>query len=1010
MKAAPQEQSNKGSRNLADSAGRPPARRGRPLSGLRGRLLILIVLTLLPAFGIVLYTGHSERLAAQHDAERHALALTLEAAADQARLIDDARSVLSVLAEMPAMDRPGLSCPQFLRHYVFKQPRLANIGAIDASGHIICSAANSAAGRLDVSDRPYFQRAVAGRRFALGDYQVGRITGEPVLVAAYPILDRSGNVRRILFAAMRLNWLNTLAARAHLPAGSVFTLLDSHGRVLARYSDGHRPLGRRTLPAAALRQLAPGHSPWAGRKTIQGRDWLVTYAGLGGSPALQGLHAAVAIPTAVAFAAANHAMYRNLALLTGLGLITLALAWFGGDVLILSPVRRLVRVTHRIAGGDLHARTGLVAGPEEIVTLGHALDDMAASLQQRDREHQVQNERIARLNRIYQVLSAINGAIIRIRDRDQLLQEACRIAVELGHFRFAWVGLIEPDRHSLRAAAHAGDAREFIQGVRVTQNPDEPEGRGLMGTAIRAGTHTVSNATQDDPRLLAWRQDFVRLGIQSAAAFPLRNQHRVVGALALYTDEPDFFDDREIALLDELAADTSLGLEHIEKDRQLNYLAYWDPLTNLPNRSLFEDRLGQSLRRAERAGTRVVVLLIDIAHFARINDTKGRAAGDRVLQAIAGRLGAVVRDSDSLGDLGSQAARLGSHEFGLVLDQIADPAIAQAVAERISHRLVEPVVVDDEQIAITPLMGAAVFPEDGRQPEELVHKAQFAVHSRREENDSRLAFYSPAKDTAAKARYALESDLRRAVEQEEFYLEYQPRVDARTGCLVGAEALLRWNRPNHGRVPPDQFVPVLEETGLIDQVGEWVARTAFAQRLAWNGVVSDSFVMSVNASSHELRAPDYVSRMHQLVQTSAVRPGWLEIEITETGLVETGNTTLEMLSALKGLGLRLSVDDFGTGYSSLSYLRQFPVDTLKIDQSFVRDIARHDEAMSIVRSIMALARGLKLAVVAEGVETEEQCHMLAAEGCHEMQGYLFSRPISAGEFEALAKKDPPFEP
>jgi len=1009
MKAAPQQQSNKGSRNLADSAGPLPARHRRPFSGLRGRLLILIVLTLLPAFGIVLYTGHSERRVAQRDAERHALALTLEAAADQARLIDDAHSVLSVLAEMPAMDHPGHACPRFLRQYVRKQPRLANIGVIDTSGHIICSAASHGTGPLDVSDRPYYQRALAGRRFALGDYQVGRITGEPVLVAAYPIVDPTGHVRRILFAAMRLDWLNTLAARASLPVGSVFTLFDSRGQVLARYPHHHELRGRLSAQTAALRGLAQRRSPWAGRESIHGRDWLVTYAGLSGGAALHGLHAAVAIPTAVAFAAANHAMYRNLALLAGLGLVTLALAWFGGDALILSPVQRLVRAAHHIAEGNLQARTGIVSGPDEIVTLGRALDDMATSLQLRDQERQTQNDRIARLNRIYQVLSAINGAIIRIRDRDQLLQEACRIAVELGHFRFAWVGLIEPGNSSLRAAAHAGDAREFIQGIRVTLNPEEPEGRGLMGAAIRSGAHTVSNATQDDPRLLAWRQDFVRLGIQSAAAFPLCNQRRGVGALALYTDEPDFFDEREIALLDELAADTSLGLEHIEKDRQLNYLAYWDPLTNLPNRSLFEDRLGQSLRRAERAGTQVVVLIVDIAHFSRINDTKGRVAGDRVLQAVAGRLGTVVRDSDSLGDLGSQAARLGSHEFGLVLDQISDPVIAKTVAERVDARLIEPITLDDDEIPVTALMGAAVYPDDGTQPEELVHKAQFAVHSRREEQDGRFAFYSPAKDTAAKARYALENDLRRAVDNDGFYLEYQPRVDARTGYLAGAEALLRWHRPGHGRVPPDQFVPVLEETGLIDQVGEWVARTAFAQRLAWSSVVSDSFVMSVNASSHELRTPDYVSRIRRLVQTMGVRPGWLEIEITETGLVETGNTTLEMLTALKELGLRLSVDDFGTGYSSLSYLRQFPVDTLKIDQSFVRDIIRHDEAMSIVRSIIALARGLKLAVVAEGVETGEQLQLLVAEGCHEMQGYLFSRPISADELEALVKKRPPFQ-
>ncbi|MGA7800340.1 MAG: EAL domain-containing protein [Gammaproteobacteria bacterium] len=1008
MKAAPKQQSNKGSCNRAESAAPRPGRRGGPASGLRGRLLILVVLTLLPAFGIVLYTGHSQLQAAQGAAQHHALSVTLEAAADQARLVDEARTLLTVLARMPAIDHLKRSCPPFLHQYVLGQPRLANIGVIDATGRLICNAAHPTTDGLDLSDRAYFKRAVSRDRFAIGDYQTGRITGQPVLVAAYPVRDARGNLRQVLFAAMRLGWLNAVAARAGLPEGSIFTLLDSAGRVLARYPGASGLLGRQAPEAAALQRLAPGNGPWAGRERINGRDWLVTYAALGTRPSLRGLHVAVAIPTSVAFAAANHTLYRNLTLLTALGLVSLTLAWFAGELLVLRPVRHLVQATHRIAAGNLGARTGISTGPHEIVSLGRALDDMASALEQRAHQNEAQNRRIARLNRIYRMLSAINGAIIRIRDRDQLVQEACRITVDLGDFPFAWIGLIEPGDGSLRAVAHAGTAKEFVQGVRVTLNPDEPEGSGVMGEAVRSGMHVVSNDVQRDPRLLARRKEFQALNIHSAAAFPLRIQRRVVGALALHSEEPGFFDAQELALLDEVAADTSLGLEHIEKERQLNYLAYWDPLTNLPNRSLFEDRLGQSLRRAERSAAQVVVLIVDITHFARINDTKGRAAGDRVLLTVAARLATVVRDSESLADLGSQAARLGGHEFGLVLDDIGDIATAGKVADRIADALATPGALEDEGIAITIRMGAAVYPRDGTQPEELLHNAQFAVHSLPPGSPDNLAFYSPAQDTAAKARFALEKALRDAVDNEEFYLEYQPRVDVQTGRLAGAEALIRWERPDHGRVPPDQFIPVLEEMGLIDRVGEWVARTAFGQRLAWRDAVPDAFVLSINASSHELRTPDYVSRVRRIMEAVGVRPEWVEIEITETGLVETGNATLEMLSGLKALGLHLSIDDFGTGYSSLSYLRQFPVDTLKIDQSFIRDIDRDHEALSIVRSIMALAKALKLTVVAEGVETEQQMRLLAEEHCHEIQGYYFSRPLAPGALLELASKDPPF--
>ncbi len=985
--------------------------RGWSMSGLRGRLLALVAVTLVPAFCIVLYGGHRERTLALRDAEHRASVLTQQITAAQASAIDNMRTLLAALATIPAISRAPYPCPAFLSDYVRHQHRLANIGVMDTTGRLVCSAAKPMQHGLDFSDRPYYRRALARREFALGGYQIGRITGLRTLVAAYPILDARGRVQRVLFAAMRLNWLNGAASIEGLPAGATFTVIDSDDRVLARYPSTGDLLGKRAPEATAINDPSNRNNsrgPVSVRAKLDGQEWLITYARVSDRHQLGDLRVLVAMPTAIAFANADQATYRNLAFLTLLGLLGLWLAWVAGDLLVLRPVQHLVLAARRIAHGDLEARAKINAGPHEIVTLGHAFDDMAASLQQRSRESDEQNARIARLNRIYQVLSAINGAIMRIRDRDQLLQEACRIAVELGRFRFAWVGLMEPNQDALVCAASAGDGQEFVSHAVVTIDPTTPQGRGLMSTATRRGRHAVSNDVQHDIRLLAWRDNFAKLGIHSAAAFPLRVQRRVVGALALYTEERSFFDQEELALFDELAADTSLGLEHIDKERQINYLAYWDPLTNLPNRSLFEDRLQQSLSRAERSGTQVAVLAIDIVHFGRINDTKGRATGDRVLQEVAGRLGRVVRESESLGDLGTQAARVSGHEFGLILSEINDSAIAEAVASRITSALAAPIALESEEISVTVRIGAAIYPQDGGHSEFLLHNAQIAVHSSSETRLQSLVYYSPEMDTAAKERYALEQALHDAVEHQQFYLEYQPRVDARTGQLAGVEALLRWQRPGVGSVAPDQFIPVLEETGLIDRVSEWVARTAFAQRLAWQTLVPDSFVVSINASSHEFRT-NYVKRMRAVVDEIGVRTDWLEIEITETGLVENGNATLEMLSALKELGFRLSVDDFGTGYSSLSYLRQFPVDTLKIDRSFVRDIDRDEEALSIVRSVMGLAAALRLTVVAEGVETEQQLRLLSAEGCQEIQGYYFSRPLAPAALEMLVNDQLPFQ-
>lgn len=977
--------------------------RWRRTLGLRFRLLLLVLVALLPAFGIALYTGYRERQVAEHHAEHHALELTVQVADQQHRLVKDSQAVLRVLGAAPPATRAAGVCQSPQWRSALAAPHLEAIGVADGDGRVLCQASASGHHQKGMPDSSDLRTVLARKGTSASGVSVERLGDRSALVVARPMRRGAGESGRVLFAVLRLDWVKALVARAHLPTGAVFSLFGADGRGLVRYSDADAPAAGGSPTAAMLKRRIGDHRAWAGTVEVHGTRWLVTDARLGDGAAGQGIHAAVALPAAATYAAADRLLDRDLVVLGALGLASLVLAWLVGDRLVVRPLRHLVGAAEQIARGDLHARTDLLAGPAELVSLGGAFDRMAASLEARIRQSELQSQRIDRLNRIYQVLSAVNGAIIRLHDRGQLLQEACRIAVELGCFPFAWIGLIDSDGTTVRIVGHAGGADDFVQNVRVTLNPDEPEGRGIMGEALRTGRRAIANDAQGDPRLAARRDEFRRLNVQSAAAFPLRVQDRVVGAFALHAEEPGFFDAEEITLLDEVAADTSLGLEQIEKDRQLNYLAYWDALTNLPNRQLFEDRLGQSLRRAERSGMGVVVLAVDITDFGRINDTEGRSVGDRLLQSVAMRLTTVVRESESLGDLGSAAARLASHEFALVMDDVSDLAGVDKVVERIRAALATPIPLEEGEIPITVRIGAAAYPQDGAEPEELLHKAQFAAHSQSDDQRIPFVYYSPEIDTASRARYALEMDLHHATENEAFHLEYQPRLHARTGRIIGAEALLRWDRPGYGRVPPDQFIPVLEKTGLIDQVGEWVARTAFAQRLAWRDVVPEDFVMAVNASSHELRTPDYVSRIGRLIKAVGVRPAWTEIEITESGLMETGNATLELLSGLKALGVRLSIDDFGTGYSSLSYLRQFPVDTLKVDQSFVRDISHSGEALCIVQSILALARALRLTVVAEGVETGEQLRLLVEEGCDEIQGYYFSRPVAPEAFADMVR-------
>ncbi|OBS09438.1 bifunctional diguanylate cyclase/phosphodiesterase [Acidihalobacter prosperus] len=975
---------------------------------LRGRLLLLIGLTLLPAFGLMLIVGRIQHDAIRNEAERYALTLIQAQAANQIEMLNEAHVTLDLLARIPQMVQSGATCRNLLPQYADRVlARFNEIGIARADGKILCSMHKPGSRTID---HPIITDAddPSDMGFRLSNQGVSAQGGPRVLTALYPLANSQGRLHHILFATLPQHWFTNSVSQTPLPPGAFFTLLGHDRHVLARYPDSAQS---RSDARALLERIQPHlgqATSWTGRTRLDGHEWAVTSTALDAKAMPDGPQIIVAIPLATAMRDAAHAFYWNLGVLAVFALAALAFAWYSGGMLILRPVRRLMGAADMIATGRYAVRTGIRTGPSEIIALGRAFDDMAGALEARIREDEIHRVRIARLNRIYRMLSAINGAIIRIRDRDQLLQETCRIVVEQGHFGFAWAGLIEQGSDILGLKAHAGDAGEFLDAIRVSLDPEHPEGRGLAGNAIRSGEPQIANHVEDDPRLTPWRRELNAVGIRSAAAFPLRVHGMTVGVLVLYAREHDYFDEQEITLLDELAADSSLGLEHIAKDQQISFLANWDTLTQLPNRDLFEDRLRQALHRAQRHRRHTAVLGISVVNQPAISDRMGRAVGDRLMLETASRLGALALERVPGVALTDHIARLGNHDFGLVISDLEGTGDLVTALRMIHTALAGSIVIGREAVDPDVRIGVAVYPRDAEDADTLVHHALFAAHVQTSSEQHRhTAFYSAGEDTAAQARYALEAALRTAIELQQFDLEYQPRIDARTGRIASAEALIRWQRPGHGRVPPNAFISVLEQTGLIVKVGEWAMQRALEQRLRMRDRLPDDFVISVNASSQELQATDYVARTRRLLRFTGARPEWLEIEITESGLVDSGGSTLEQLTGLKNLGVRLSIDDFGTGYSSLSYLRQFPVDALKIDQAFVREIGRAEDALLIVKSIIGLAKALNLSVIAEGVETAAQAQTLKQEGCDELQGFHFGRPLRAEAFEALFGPPPP---
>jgi diguanylate cyclase (GGDEF)-like protein/PAS domain S-box-containing protein len=455
-----------------------------------------------------------------------------------------------------------------------------------------------------------------------------------------------------------------------------------------------------------------------------------------------------------------------------------------------------------------------------------------------------------------------------------------------------------------------------------------------------------------------------------------------------------------------LAGTTQDITDRKEVESQLRFLAYYDGLTRLPNRVLFLERLNLALRAADRKGQVVALLFLDLDRFKDINDTFGHSVGDRLLSIVAERLRKCLRSSDTLarGDpLASRdtVARLGGDEFTVSITDVVRVEDAARIARRMLESLEEPIRLDEHELFVTGSVGISVFPHDGLDAETLLKNADSAMYHAKEAGRNQYQFYNPTMSASALRRLSLENSLRRAIERDELVLHFQPLVDADTERIFGAEALVRWKHPELGMVPPADFIPLAEETGLILPIEEWVLRHACREAKAWQVEGAPALKISINLSARQFRERRLIDNMKRVLHEAGLDPRCVELEITESALMRHTEEAIGTIRGLKSLGLRIALDDFGTGYSSLSYLTRFPIDTLKIDRLFVKDIVSDTAGAAITAAIISMATGLRMEVIAEGVETREQLAELRKRGCRLMQGYLFGRPVPAADFRRL---------
>jgi diguanylate cyclase (GGDEF)-like protein/PAS domain S-box-containing protein len=488
-----------------------------------------------------------------------------------------------------------------------------------------------------------------------------------------------------------------------------------------------------------------------------------------------------------------------------------------------------------------------------------------------------------------------------------------------------------------------------------------------MALAIRENK-SVSLA----PNSVLLRRDGTEVAIEDSAAPIHDRQGQVSGAVVVFHD---------------VSKARALSL-------RMAYLAGHDSLTDLPNSILLHDRLTQAIALANRHRQKLAVLFLDVDRFKYINDSLGHAIGDRLLKSVAQRLLACVRASDTV-------SRQGGDEFVIVLWEMSNVQDAAACADKILLSLEAPHRIDDHELHLTASIGIATYPDDGTDAQTLMKNADSAMYHAKDAGRSNYQFFKSDMNARAVERHSIENDLRHALERQEFVLHYQPKMNLETRAIIGVEALIRWSHPQRGFVPPAQFIPVAEECGLIVPIGRWVLREACRQARAWQDSGMRPLRIAVNVSLAELRAKDFISGVRAILTETGLQPHFLELELTETFLMQDSKSTGGVLKALKDIGVHLALDDFGTGYSSLSYLKRFPIDTLKIDRSFVSDVATDVDDASIVSAVISMGESLHMRVVAEGVETLEQLAFLQEHSCPFGQGYFFSRPVTAGGFAQL---------
>ena len=903
-------------------------------SSLNFRLWLTIAIAVLPVllFAFLDYDERRRQAVAETRAE---IALRLADANREAQAAHRAVAfVLRIMArsnDLRTLD--GEQCSGIAGRLLDALEGFSNIGAALPDGQVFCSG-RPARSAIDVRDREWFRSSLDGEGISPGEFIIGRVTGKPAMAFGFPLRAEDGSLRAVFFATITVTWFDSLIERFRLPEGWEASVISKSGLVLAHQPESARWREHR-VPAETLARMSAVMEAEGGVAELAGLDGVQRLYGVGAPDFAPGSgYIAIGAPLERSLDAVGQRLLLHLGLVAAIALVSALLARFYIYRLVEVWAARVRGAIDQIAAGRRDARIGPPTGVVELDALSAGIERMAVDIGKREAE----------LQRLSMVIEQSPESIVMTDTAGSILY------VNAAFQRIT------------------GYAREEVLG----RNP-----RILNGGLTPRATYEQMWAT-----LLAgevWRGEFHNLRKDGSSYLELATIAPIKDAGGVVT--------HYVAVKEDIT-------QRKQSAALLHRLAYFDALTELPNRALLHDRIAQAIRSGARRESFGMLMLVDIDRFRQLNDTLGHAAGDRLLREVAARLRANVREEDTV-------ARHGDDDFAVLVERIGETEAdalghAEHIARKLQHALQQPFVLggkEGDRHFATLSIGISLFHDGVSSLESLLKQAEVALYRAKQDGRDVVRFFNPEMQAVVDAHARLEARMREALEANAFRLFFQPQVNRR-GVVIGAEALLRWPLDGGAMVSPAEFIPLAEDTGHIVRLGLWVLRSACAQLARWQMNESTRHLkIAVNVSARQFHQPDFVASVKDTVRAAAIDPCRLELELTESAILSDVDETIRRMNELRALGIRFALDDFGTGYSSLSYLKRLPFDQLKIDQSFVRDMAEDESSEAIVLAILSLSHALGLEVVAEGVEMPEQRDFLRQHGCDAFQGYLFGKPL-----------------